>query len=414
MIRRLRWKVVGITMLFVTLVLVGAFAAILLTARNSLEANAQQQLTKVLRSGGSDWLTPNGQGSAFPCFLVEVYSGGVVRMTGSAYYQIDEAALTAIVEACLAQQDESGVLEEFGLRYVRQSGAYAVRIAFTHISFERSTLYTLLKTCLAIGGGAAVIFFVCSYLLSGLITAPVERAWKEERRFLSDASHELKTPLTVILSSADLLAPSAQGEQRGYVDNIQAEGQRMRSLVEDMLTLARTENGAQKAAFTRVDLSDLVMDAALRFEPVAYEAGRELTYQVEPELSLWGDPAQLRQLPGILLDNAIKYGDACQPVRMSLTRQEKNAVLTVENSGPAIPAERLPHLFDRFYRADESRSDHGSFGLGLPIARAIAQAHGGSIRCQSDETVTRFVVTLPIKHGKEEKKDAGKDHSRGA
>ena len=186
MIRRLRWKVVGITMLFVTLVLVGAFAAILLTARSSLEANAQQQLTKVLRSGGSDWLTPNGQGSAFPCFLVEVYSGGVVRMTGSAYYQIDEAALTAIVEACLAQQDESGVLEEFGLRYVRQTGAYAVRIAFTHISFERSTLYTLLKTCLAIGGGAAVVFFVCSYLLSGLITAPVERAsnvpWELMRR----------------------------------------------------------------------------------------------------------------------------------------------------------------------------------------------------------------------------------------
>ena len=171
----------------------------------------------------------------------------------------------------------------------------------------------------------------------------------------------------------------------------------MRTLVEDMLTLARTEDGQPKSAFTDTDLSDLAAETALRFEPVAYEAGRLLQYDIQEGLLLSGDAGRLRQLSGILLDNAIKYAPAGSTVTLRLLRQERQAVLTVENTGAPIPPEHLPHLFERFYRADPSRSDHGSFGLGLSIAQAIAHDHGGTIRAESDERSTRFTVTLPLK-----------------
>jgi len=288
-------------------------------------------------------------------------------------------------------------LADYHLRYLRQSAPLGLRIAFTDSSLEQATLRSLVRTWLVIGFAAIAVLLVCCYFLSGLITRPVEKAWREQRRFLSDASHELKTPLTVVLSSAELLEEHTDGEAAGYVDNIKAEGQRMRTLVEDMLTLARTEDGQPKSAFTDTDLSDLAAETALRFEPVAYEAGRLLQYDIQEGLLLSGDAGRLRQLSGILLDNAIKYAPAGSTVTLRLLRQERQAVLTVENTGAPIPPEHLPHLFERFYRADPSRSDHGSFGLGLSIAQAIAHDHGGTIRAESDERSTRFTVTLPLK-----------------
>ena len=397
MIRKLRWKVVAITMLFVTAILLAVFTGVYITARNSLQQNAEQQLRQALQ-GGSDMLRP-GQGGGLPTFLVDVYGTGTMRYSGSSYYQIDEALLREIVTECLLQEPDSGVLRNYHLRYLRQSSPLALRIAFTDSSLEQATLRSLVRTSLVIGIAALVVLLICSYLLSGLVSRPVERAWQEQQRFLSDASHELKTPLTVVLSSAELLAEHTADNKDAspYVDNIRAEGQRMRSLVEDMLTLSRAENGQPRAAFTDIDLSDLVMESALRFEPVAYEAGRQLDYQIAENITVSGDSDRLRQLTGILLDNAIKYAPAGSFVRLSLLAQDRQAVLTVENGGEPIPPDALPHLFERFYRADASRSDHDSFGLGLSIAQAITKNHGGTIRVESDQRSTRFIVALPLK-----------------
>ncbi len=163
-----------------------------------------------------------------------------------------------------------------------------------------------------------------------------------------------------------------------------------------MLTLSRAESGAT-GVFGDVDLSDLAAGAVLRFEPVAYEAGRQLHEEIVPGLTVSGDTERLAQLMGILLDNAIKYAPHGGLVRLALQKQERQAVLTVENEGDPIAPEHLPHLFERFYRADASRSDHGSFGLGLAIAQTIAHDHGGAIRAESDSRSTRFTVTIPLK-----------------
>ena len=200
MIGKLRWKVVGLNMLFAAAVLLAVFAGVVLSARTSLRQNTEEQLRQAL-SGAMSY-----QHSSLPCFVAEVFPSGTVRISGSEYYQLDEPTLRSVVQECMAQSDDAGVLPSYRLRYLRETGFSTIRIAFTDSSLEQATLRSLVLTSLLIGLAALAVLFGCSYLLSGFVTRPVENAWSVQRRFLSDASHELKTPLTVILSSADLLA----------------------------------------------------------------------------------------------------------------------------------------------------------------------------------------------------------------
>ncbi len=390
MIRRLRWKITGVTLLVSALVLTAVFACVYLFSRNNIAQSYEYQLRQAVVSGTSE--------ARVPCFVAEVLPSGTVRVSGSNYYDLqDEDTLLPLVTAALSADADSGVLPAQHMRYFRLEGALTVRIAFMDSTFEQATLRSLVRVCLLIGAAALLVLFGLSWLLSGFVTRPVARTWQNQQQFLSDASHELKTPLTVILSSADLLKTSAQPEQRQYVDNISVESRRMKALVEDMLTLSRTESG-RAAPFAPLDLSDLVTDAALRFEPVAFEAGHPLQYDIQNGASLSGDRQQLDQLLDILLDNAVKYAAKDAPIRLTLDISGKNAVLAVENPGDPIPPDKLPHLFDRFYRVDDARTGAGGFGLGLAIAQQIVRRHKGTITAASDARATRFTVTLPLRH----------------
>ena len=400
MIRRLRWKVIGLNMGMVFCVLLAVFAAVYFSSRAGIARSVQHQLQQVLQTGSGYDLSQPGQ-EGVPCFVAEVYASGTVRVSGNSYYDLtDKEALVDIVTAALTADSDEGVLAEHHLRYLRQTGLLSTRIAFTDSTLEQATLRSLLTGSLLIGLAALAVLFVCSYVLSGAVTRPVGRAWQQQKQFLSDASHELKTPLTVILSSTELLEQSAAPEQKQYVDNIRAESRRMKQLVEDMLTLSRIQRSDAPLPDTAADLSDAAANVALRFEPVAYEAGLTLSYDIAPGLLVRGDSDKLEQAVAVLLDNAIKYAAPGTEVRLDAVRQGKNACLWVENEGDPIPADKLPHIFDRFYRADESRTDGGSFGLGLSIAKAIVETHRGDIRCDSGGSTTRFTITLPCRQGK--------------
>ena len=399
MIRHLRWKVVATNMLLISLVLLAVFAAVFFISRDNYRKNVQQQLYQALEQGDYGISQPGVD--SIPCFVAEVYGSGTVRVAGNSYYDLsDETRLADIVTAALHRTADSGTLDEYHLRYLRQTGYATTAIAFTDTYLEYTSLRTLLSACSLVGSVALVVLFLCSYLLSGVVTKPVGAAWAQQEQFLSDASHELKTPLTVILSSTELLEQGAAPEQRQYVDNIRAESRRMKQLVEDMLTLSRVERGDTRLPDTTADLSDAAANVALRFEPVAYEAGHTLSYDIAPGLLVRGDGQKLEQAVAVLLDNAVKYAAPHTEIRLDAVRQGKNACLWVENQGDAIPADKLPHIFDRFYRADASRTNGGSFGLGLPIAKAIVEAHRGAIRCESGGGVTRFTITIPVQQGK--------------
>lgn len=407
MIRHLRWKVVATNMLLISLVLLTVFAAVVLISRDNYRKSVQQQLYQALESGDYGSRQPGAEG--IPCFVAEVYASGMARVAGNSYYDLsDQSQLAAIVTEALAQEEDTGLLADFHLRYLRKTGYTSTLIAFTDTTLESTTMRSMAAVCSLAGSAALLVLFLCSYLLAGVVTRPVGAAWAQQEQFLSDASHELKTPLTVILSSAELLNQSALPEQAVYIDNIREESRRMKLLVEDMLTLSRAQRSAGSLPEQTADLSEAAMTAALRFEPVAFEAGKRLEYDIAPELPVRGDGGKLGQALAALLDNAVKYSAGGTDIRLTAEKQGRFAVVTVADSGPDIPADKLPHIFDRFYRADEARTDGDSFGLGLPIAKAIIDAHRGTLRCESGGGVTRFIITLPLAAGKQER---GTDHA---
>ena len=405
MIRKLRWQFVAACMGLIAAVLAIVFGCVWASAQNALEHSSHLALEQALSRRGGDLLPGFHQSGGddqvlLPYFTVQVW-GTTVYVTGGTYSGLEDTdALTAILTDCLAQEEDEGSLPGYALRYLRQDDGLYTQIAFVDISLETAALRQMMASYLRIALLSLALLAGASFLLSLRVTRPVERAWRQQRQFFSDASHELKTPLTVILSNAEMLETSDLPERESrWRDNILSESRQMKTLVEEMLTLSRTEDAQRKPTVADVDLSDLSEDCALAFEPVAFEAGKPLSWDVTPALTVSGDGEKLRRLLSILLDNAAKYGAAGEGIVLSLRAERSQAILSVANGsgGHPIPPEELPRLFERFYRADASRGEQSGFGLGLPIAQAIAKEHHGALRAESDEKTTRFTFTLPLK-----------------
>ena len=337
-----------------------------------------------------------------PYFTVNVWTGSGGRtayITGGTYANLEDTAeLTAILQDCLGQNQPEGVVKYYRLRYLRQDNGLYTRLAFVDMSMEEAMLQQMMRSYAAIALAAFCLLLGVSVLLSRWATRPVEQAWRQQRQFLSDASHELKTPLTVILSNAELLKSAAlEPRPARWADNILSESRQMRTLVEQMLTLARADSLSQPTALEPVSLTELVQDCALSFEPVAFEAGKTLRAGAAPDVTVTGSRDRLRQLVSILLDNAVKYGADGGEITLTLRRTDRQVCLTVSNPGPPIPPAQLDRLFERFYRADASRGERSGFGLGLSIAAASAAEHKGVLRAESDRVSTRFSLLLPLR-----------------
>ena len=416
MIRRLRWKFILINLLLVGLVLTVVFVLLLTSNARRLADQGAAALHMALNRG-DDELPPrfeigsppeqenrygDANASMIPVFSVTVEDGTVVSINDGGHVDVsEETAAQAAREAMDAEQN-SGVLSGLGLRFLMEEKPDGtIRIAFADLSWERSTLRTLFLTCLLIWLLAMAAFFFISLFLASLALRPVEKAWKQQRQFIADASHELKTPLTVILANTGIVLahPSDTVEsQSKWLSYTQEEARQMKGLVEDLLFLAKSDSARLPTHPTQVDLSQLVQGCLLPFEPVAFEAGVALESHIDPELTLTGDEGQLRRLVRILLDNAVKYAGPPNPeVRITLTRQQDKLRLSVHNTGAPIPAEHLPHLFERFYRADAARDRaQGGYGLGLAIAKSITETHRGRISVTSTpDSGTTFTVLLP-------------------
>ena len=405
MIQKLRLKFVAICMALVTAVMAVVFVSVYVSMERNVEALSRQVLYRVVQeipSGRNGFVRPDvdinigGERVLLPYFTVEVW-GTNAYVTGGTYASLDDTeTLQKILDLCVADPRSEGTIDDYGLRYLRQDNGLFERIAFVDMSMETSILRNMMGPYLRIALVSLLLLLGVSILLSYWAVRPVEKAWKQQRQFLSDASHELKTPLTVILSNAELLE-SADLENRSarWADNIHSEARQMKTLVEEMLTLARADNMAPTVAPVQVSLSDVATDCALAFEPVAFEAGKGLEYEITDETFVFGDPDKLRRLISVLLDNAIKYGSGT--VRLQLQKTEKQARLVVSNPGTPIPPEQLEHLFERFYRADVSRGEQSGFGLGLSIAKTLAEEHRGTLKAESDSVSTRFIFTLPLK-----------------
>ncbi len=304
-------------------------------------------------------------------------------------------------------QSDASLLEiaSYALRSGKQSGSkdnifYLVseREDCTLVAMIDSTIgdrsqQRLFRELLIIGAAATAILILISIFLARRIVRPLEENDKRQKRFVSDAGHELKTPLAVISANSELL--KRQFGENEWLSNIDYENERMSDLVRQLLLLSKAENG--ELPKETLDFSKLVDGEILPFESLAFEKGKRIVSEVEPGLSVEGEPGQLRQLVSILIDNAISHGTG-EEIEVSLRRERHAALLSVANEAEEIGAEQLSHLFDRFYRMEEARgAEDGHFGLGLSIAQAVAASHGGQIRAAYQRPKAIFKVSLPLK-----------------
>ena len=401
MIRKLRVKLVAIIMAFVTVILVCVMAAVLGLTRATLERESLDMMRHVALdpiqapAPGEDF-----DGVRLPYFVLSIGEDGTIEPVSGGYYDLsDTGFLQQAAEEAVSCGKQSGVLAGAHLRFLRletDSGNY---IVFADTSNETQTLTGLFRTCLLLCGAAFAAFFILSILLARWAVRPVEKAWTQQKQLVADASHKMKTPLTVLLTDAELLCtPEGEysvAEKCKLSQSMLTVAQQMRVLVEQLLELARVDQGIPRGQCERLDWSENVSDALLPFEPVFYEKGLQLETDLQSGIFVHGCATQLQQAVGVYLDNAQKYAAHGTVVRVTLARcGHHRARLAVATQGDAIPQNELQNIFKRFYRTDPAHHRDGSYGLGLAIAAGVAEQHGGKVWAESAGGVNTFCLEL--------------------
>lgn len=325
-------------------------------------------------------------------FSVFLENGAFASCNTQHIAAIDEATAGRYALQANACSADSGFLD--GYRYLRASAENGVtRIFFLDCGRHLAGFYSVLWSSLLISlAGVAAVFCVI-LLLSRRIVRPFIDNYEKQRRFITDAGHELKTPLTVISADIDLAEEDCGPNE--WLQDVRTQCARLSELTGSLIDLSRTE---ETAPLRRVEfpISELVSDRVLSFRWPLTAAGKTLETDIRPLLSCRGDPAAIERLVGILLDNTVKYAPHGTAVRVSLQKADRFLRLEVENNAEALTDEVLRDMFDRFYRGDASRSTPGH-GIGLSIAKSIVESHRGSIRAaQPGKDRLRITVLLPV------------------
>ena len=320
--------------------------------------------------------------------------GQVLRTDTGQIAAVDEEDAVLYAQNVSASGRDSGFLGDY--RYLLCKDAQGSLIIFLDcgrsLSSFRMTL--LASVLLALLGLLSVLILLL--ILSRRIVRPVAESYEKQKQFITDAGHELKTPMTIISADVDL-AEMECGENQ-WISDIRRQAQRLAGLTNGLIYLSRMEEEQPQLQFIDFPLSDVAEEMAQSFQALAKSQGKEFSLHIQPMLSFTGDEKAIRQLLSILLDNALKYSPTDGQLELGLEKQGKNIVLTVSNtSAQPVDPDKLPRLFDRFYRTDQSRSNQtGGYGLGLSIARSIVLAHKGKIRAESPDGGTlTLIIHLP-------------------
>lgn len=426
MIQKLKNKFILINMVFVIAVMLVLLSTFFISEYNNEKQQMEYNLELSLENNGDFRLSieenpkkqeelkmqgkqPKEDGSSLvqltkvmPTFTVEVDKNGTIVHIEDSHVDIDESTVKKAVKEALQTGKSSGTMEEMSLKYKIKTEDGTSIVAFLDTSLSDIYLRGIAIKLVLVFVAGCIIFLGISVYLAKITVKPVEEAWKRQKQFIADASHELKTPLTVILTNLDIIAAHKEDtilQQKKWLKNTKEEANRMKQLLEDLLFLAKSDAAVMPIAKQQIDFSYLVLGTTLLFESIAYENKIQLEEKVDDDIVINGDEKQLKQLVAILVDNACKYG---QNGRVDVTLQKKQDKILLEvknsikNEEDVLSKEEIEHIFERFYRVDQSRArKQGGYGLGLSIASAIVKHHGGKIKVRSSiEEGTVFCVSF--------------------
>lgn len=400
MISKLRKKIIAINVISVCIVFFIAEILLFATGFNRLDEERKTRISSALEFDYvNDEFAANHMFEDIILVVRDDASGEVVFRGIGGEIDISDETLNEYVNKAVSSKTDSGWLLLWRLKYNKQTEDGVTKIVISNSSLRgRGNAPYLI-----ISGGTLLLgigcYFVISWMLARVALAPVEESWSKQRQFVADASHELKTPLSVIMANTEIIA-SHQDEtvasQMKWIENTRAESRRMADLVADLLFLAKHDDGHQ-AQTEVVNLSDCIETSALGYDAVFYENDKEFRYEICQNVKVYGNAGQFKQLVTILLDNANKYSTGQGNIELNLASNGKKAVLTVSNDSDELTEENLEHLFDRFYTVDKSRNtDKGGNGLGLSIAKTICQSFSGDLNVEYANGRTTFTAELPV------------------
>ena len=411
MINKLKKKFIFVNMILIFVILIFTFTILYISTSNRLVRESNDMLQKTIEQENEihknqiDIGKPSADYPQPPqilTFAVQIDKNN--NITDIFYNNIDisdTSTLETLVNSCLSDSNTTGFVQNKTFRFLKHANEKGTKIAFADRSLEINTLSSLLKTSILVCIGSLIAFFLVSLYLANWAVKPIKKSWEQQRQFVADASHELKTPLTVILANTDIVLSHKDDtiiNQIKWIDYIKTEAERMTTLVNDLLFLAKTDSNRNEVVFSKINFSDTVWNCVLPFESVAFEQEKTIDICIASDVFIKGDTSRLKQLIVILIDNAIKYSNKKGSINVALIENVDKASLSINNTGEPIPKEQILHIFERFYRVDESRArEKDGYGLGLAIAKSIIDTHHGKIAVKSSESEgTTFTVAFPL------------------
>ena len=408
MIQKIRIRFISLAMVALLVLLAVIVTGMNVVNYNAIAEDADKKLE--LLSGNRGTFPEFGPGKKWPMprnmtletphesrYFSVLFSstGDVIRTDTSRIKAIDAEAAVQYAHQAVAANRVSDYIDHYRFRI--SSEEEALRITFLDCGREFSSFrsFLLIRVCMALAGYGAFFFVILFF--SNRLLRPITESYEKQRQFITNAGHEIKTPLAIINADVDVLAME-YGENE-WLEGIQTQVKRLTGLTNDLVYLSRMEETEDDLQMIEFPFSDVVSETAQAFQGIAQASGKQFQCRVEPLLSLNGNEKSIRQLVNILLDNAMKYSPEGGKVALSAERQGRYIHLSVWNT-TIVPVEKqnLSHIFERFYRLDSSRSTQtGGYGIGLSVAKAIVTAHNGKISATTqDGMALQIHVQLPI------------------
>ena len=396
MIYRLQRKFILISAISVFMVVTLIFGVMLMLNVSSMNRNMDMLADRVSEGGGRfpgsfgemmppdkmpprneqnfDFITPETPFATRHFTVFFDNNGEVSRTNTESIYAIDENMAIEYAEKAVDDGDERGWISNYRYKVFFTEIGYGV--VFVDGSMNRTALMQSTTISAIVLLVCATLVLILIFSLSKKAVKPIAESYEKQKQFITDANHELKTPLTLILTNLDIA--EAEFGKNEWLDDIRSEGHRMAELVNQLVALSRMDEENHPLSVSEVSFGELVADTVSEFDPLAKDRGKVLASSVDKEIACFGDEGLLHRLVCILMDNAIKYCDQDGEISVTL-RGGRHVVLMIENTYSAVDEIELHRLFDRFYRADKARKFTGGYGIGLSMAKAIVEKHKGEI-----------------------------------
>ena len=398
MFKQLKRRFITIAMFLMMSIIILVCASIYISTKSNSEYIIFSQLTESLNDIRS--VDPvNKKPYNKDTMLIE-YDAKSSKILYSNESSVDESYIYDIVNSALHKKSDKGFIEgsDYNLAYVYRKSPVGVEMAFKDSSMYKKTIRKLIMSAVIVGGISIFLSYIICLYIANKAVKPVEEAYNSQKRFIADASHELKTPLAVVKTNVEILKANKNetvDSQKKWIDYISFQTDRMSKLVSDLLYLAKADNNEVLGVQSKFNISDTIMNQLLSFEAVIYENELTLNCDIQEDIRFLGNKEGINQLVGILLDNAIKHSYKNKEIKVMLKEIKGTIRFVVTNYGEVIPEEDLDKIFERFYRVDKSRSrEKGGYGLGLSIAKTIVEREKGTIRAVSRNNETSFIVEL--------------------